>query len=143
MTTPATEPMTLETLDMADGRLFEEARSHEAFTLLRAAPGFHWTPAGETYKGFWSLARYDDVLYCSRHPEVFSSERGITPFEASDPEFETAGNAGNGKMLITMDPPRHVKVRRLVNKGFTPRAVSAWETEIRQITAELLDEFGA
>ena len=142
MTAPALEPITLENLDLANGRLFEEARAHEAFTLLRALPELHWTPPGETYKGFWSLARYDDVLYCSRHPEVFSSERGITPFEASDPQFEAAGAAGNGKMLITMDPPRHVKVRRLVNKGFTPRAVSAWEPEIRAITAELLDEFG-
>jgi len=136
------EPLTLDTVDMADGRLFEEGRAHEAFTLLRALPGLHWTKGGETYKGFWSLARYEDVLYCSRHPEVFSSERGITPFEAVSSEYEPAGAAGNGKMLITMDPPKHVKVRRLINKGFTPRAVAAWEPEIRKVTAELVDQFG-
>jgi cytochrome P450 len=143
MTTPAqAEPLSLETIDLADGRLFEEGRAHEAFAILRATPGLRWNPGGETYKGFWSLVRYEDVLYCSRHPEVFSSERGITPFEATDPAFEPAGASGNGKMLITMDPPRHVKLRRLINKCFTPRAVAAWEPEIRKVTAELLDEFG-
>jgi cholest-4-en-3-one 26-monooxygenase len=142
-TVPASPaPLTLEDLDLADGRLFEEGRSHEAFKLLRAYPGLHWTEGGERYKGFWSLARYDDVLYCSRHPEVFSSERGITPFEATDPAYEPAGASGNGKMLITMDPPRHVKIRRIINKGFTPRAVAAWEPEIRNVTRELLDQFG-
>ena len=37
-----------------------------------------------------------------------------------------------------MDPPRHVKLRRLVNKGFTPRAVNAMEPQIRQIANEVL-----
>src|SRR5262249_43768350 len=36
-------------------------------------------------------------------------------------------------------PPRHVKMRRLVNKGFTPRAVNAMEPEIRRVTNEILD----
>jgi cytochrome P450 len=38
-----------------------------------------------------------------------------------------------------MDPPRHVKMRRLVNKGFTPRAVEAMEPQIRLITNDILD----
>src|SRR5947199_3462311 len=47
--------------------------------------------------------------------------------------------AGAGKMLITMDPPRHVRLRRLVNKGFTPRMVAAMEPHIRAITRGILD----
>ena len=46
-------------------------------------------------------------------------------------------------MLITMDPPRHVRLRRLVNKGFTPRAVGAMEDHIRQMTTEILDDIAA
>jgi len=46
--------------------------------------------------------------------------------------------AGNVS-IITMDPPHHVKMRRLVNKGFTPRAVNAMEGQIRAITNEVLD----
>src|SRR5688500_20379321 len=61
-------------------------------------------------------------------------------FEPWLEEDYSAAAAGNGKMLITMDPPRHVKLRRLVNKGFTPRAVNAMEPHIREITNQLLDD---
>jgi cytochrome P450 len=91
-------------------------------------------------KGWWNITRYDDVLHVSRHPEVFSSEGGITQYEPVNPEEALAAANGNGKMLITMDPPRHVKLRRLVNKGFTPRAVTAMESEIRRITNQILDD---
>jgi cytochrome P450 len=76
----------------------------------------------------------------SRHPELFGSERGIVMFEPRDPDEAMLASSGNGKMLITMDPPRHVKLRRLVNKGFTPRAVAAMEPHIREITNQLLDD---
>ena len=42
-------------------------------------------------------------------------------------------------MLITSDPPDHVKLRRLVNKGFTPRAVRAMEQHIRDLATEVID----
>jgi cytochrome P450 len=51
--------------------------------------------------------------------------------------------AGGNASIITMDPPRHVQMRRLVNKGFTPRAVNAMEPKIRAITTEILDEVEA
>ena len=140
---PATQPLTLEEIRLDNGYMFEAGRAHEAFKLVQALPGLHWTPPTEEAKGFWSLTRYADVLTCSRHPEIFSSERGIASFEPHDPAEITGPGTGNGKMLITMDPPRHVKLRRLINKGFTPRAVAAWEPEIRKITVELLEEFKA
>src|SRR2546423_5695682 len=56
---------------------------------------------------------------------------------------ETPGPAaGGGKMLITRDPPRHVRLRRLVNKGFTPRQIAQLEPHIREITTEILHEVG-
>ncbi|MGD9934733.1 MAG: cytochrome P450 [Dehalococcoidia bacterium] len=140
---PATTPLTLEEIRLDNGFMFEAGRAHEAFKLVQALPDLHWTPPTEDAKGFWSLTRYADVLVCSRHPEIFSSERGIASFEPQDPAEVTGPGTGNGKMLITMDPPRHVKLRRLINKGFTPRAVAAWEPEIRKITVELLEEFKA
>ena len=43
-------------------------------------------------------------------------------------------------MLITIDPPQHVRLRRLVNKGFTPRMVAQLEPSVRAITTRILDE---
>lgn len=132
-------PLTLADIDLNDPTLFEQGRAHEAFRLLRREDPISWTPATGDVKGHFNLVRYEDVLFVSRHPELFSSERGIVEYEPVREEDAIAAATGNGKMLITMDPPRHVKLRRLVNKGFTPRAVAAMEPHIREITNRLLD----
>lgn len=137
--TTETQPMTLETINMGDDIMFEEGRAHEAFKLLRREAPISWTPGNEHVKGWWNIVKYRDVLQVSRNPQVFSSERGIVSFEPMNEEEASAASNGNGKMLITMDPPRHVKLRRLVNKGFTPRAVALWEPKIRETTNILLD----
>lgn len=135
----ASVALSLADISLSDETLFESGRIHEAFRILRAESPISWHPANEYVTGRWHLVKYQDVLHVSRHPEVFSSERGITQFEAIHEEEANAAAAGNGRMLITMDPPRHVKLRRLVNKGFTPRAVNAMEPYIRGITQRLLE----
>lgn len=131
--------MTLAEINMGDEIMFEQGRSHEAFTILRREAPISWTEGNEFVKGWWNLVKYADVLHVSRNPQLFSSERGIVAFEPMNEEDATAAANGNGKMLITMDPPRHVKMRRLVNKAFTPRAVALWEPKIRETTNILLD----
>lgn len=132
-------PKSVEDINLNDELLFERGFSHEAFSILRREDPISWTPATEDVKGHWNLVKYQDVLFVSRHPELFSSEKGIVQYEPVEETEQTAAAAGNGKMLITMDPPRHVKLRRLVNKGFTPRQVALWEPKIRETTNILLD----
>ncbi len=122
-----------------DPAIFEENRAHEVFRILRREAPVHWTPETENVKGFWSITKYEDIVHISRNPQIFSSERGITSFEPQQPDPNDVGTRLYGKMIITMDPPRHVRMRRLVNKGFTPRAVAAWEPHIREITNHILD----
>jgi cytochrome P450 len=108
----------------------------------------HWNPGSEVANGFWSITKYEDVRYISRNPDLFISSKGIAgpgirperlaEVMAQDPAAATQANGGNAS-IITMDPPRHVKMRRLVNKGFTPRAVNAMEDEIRRMTNTILD----
>jgi cytochrome P450 len=133
-------PLTVDNIDLNDDELFELGYSTEAFEILRRERPISWSPETEQLKGHWNLVKLEDVMYISRHPEIYSSERGIVQFEPKSMEAQTAAADGNGKMLITMDPPRHVKLRRLVNKGFTPRAVNAMEAHIRGITTQLLDD---
>jgi cytochrome P450 len=127
-------------INLGDDALFERFEQHAAFNTIRSRPGLHWNEGNEQILGWWNVTRYEDVLFISRHPEIFSSERGIVQYAPVNEEDQIAAGTGNGKMLITMDPPRHVKLRRLVNKGFTPRAVAAMEPEIRQITKDILDD---
>lgn len=151
MTAPVTSPPTTSPLTANLGNLgiFQREEAHEILRVLRREDPVHWNEGDERSNGFWSITRYEDILFVSRHPEIFSSASGIAG-PGLRPEFveklladpataAQAQNAGNVS-IITMDPPRHVKMRRLVNKGFTPRAVNAMEATIRQITNELLDE---
>jgi len=75
---------------------------------------------------------------------LFISSKGITGPGLREPDrFGGDTNAQPGGVsIITMDPPRHVKLRRLVNRGFTPRAVNAMEPTIRQIATTTLDRLG-
>jgi cholest-4-en-3-one 26-monooxygenase len=135
-------------IDLNDPEMFIEARFHEAMRQIRLNDPVHWNPGSEVANGYWSITKYEDVMYISRNPELFISSKGIAgpgirperlaEVMASDPAAATQANGGNAS-IITMDPPRHVKMRRLVNKGFTPRAVNAMEDEIRRMTNTILD----
>jgi cytochrome P450 len=139
---------TIAEINLNDPEMFIEGRFHDALRILRNEDPVHFNPGNDRMNDFWAITKYEDVLYISRNPELFISSRGIAgpgirpemlaEVMASDPAAAAQANGGNAS-IITMDPPRHVKMRRLVNKGFTPRAVAAMEPEIRAITTEILD----
>jgi len=145
-----TAPAEVATINLNDAEMFIEGRFHEALRLLRNNDPVHWNEGNEQFQGFWAITKYEDVMHISRNPELFISSKGITG-PSFTPEAQeramtegtladSAQTSGAFNLLITMDPPRHVKMRRLVNKGFTPRAVNAQEGEIRRITNEILDK---
>jgi len=130
-------------INLADVTLFESEQAHEAFRILRAEAPVHWNPGTPRQNGFWSLTKYDDILFVSQRPLQFISSKGIagSGLRQIDPmEAIQRPQTPGGASIITMDPPRHVKMRRLVNKGFTPRAVNTMEPKIRELTREILDE---
>jgi cytochrome P450 len=75
--------------------------------------------------GFWSLVRYDDVVRASRDNETFISGRGTNIGDLPTEMLEFFGS------MINMDAPRHTKLRKLVNRGFTPRMVGSLEETVR------------
>lgn len=126
-------------IDLSNPELFERNEAHSAFRMLRREEPVHWNAETTHSVGFWNLTKYEDVMWVSRRPEQFVSSHGITSFYPKENVEAHAKLGGHGKMLITMDPPRHVRLRRLVNKGFTPRAVAAMEAHIRDIANGILD----
>ena len=126
-----------EAIDLNSPANYAKGLPHDQWALLRRhAPVFWHRGVEGWFPGYWAVTKYEDVLTISRDPATFISSHGIiigiTP--------ENAGPAaGLGKMLITMDPPRHVRLRRLVNRGFTPRAVAAFEPHVREITTDILN----
>jgi cytochrome P450 len=124
-------------VDLADFALFVQGPPHEVWRLLRAEAPVHWNPGTDAFPGFWSVTHYADVVAVSRDTTTYSSRRGVSMMV--DPDDPTPAS-GAGKMLITIDPPQHVRLRRLVNKGFTPRMVAQIEPHVRAITHHIIDE---
>jgi cholest-4-en-3-one 26-monooxygenase len=129
--------MKLEDIDLTDEDVWADHIPHDQFAFLRReAPVFrHPGKTGDerAIPDFWALTRHADVQMVNRDTTVFSSERdGVM---ISDPDEET--RSGFQTMLDT-DPPAHTRLRRLVNRGFTPRMVTRFEEHYAQLTGDLL-----
>lgn len=85
--------------------------------------------------GWYALSRYDDVLWASQQPTLFSSAEGTT--------LEKVDSALMPPMIIFMDPPMHDRQRKLVSRAFTPRAISDLEPVIRGLANRFLDDLAA
>jgi cytochrome P450 len=84
----------------------------------------------------WAVSRYDDVDYALRNPQIFSSARWLGQ------SIGDLSPAPEVSWMIETDPPDHSRLRKLVNKGFTPRMVSRLEPRIRAIAKQLLGNVG-
>jgi cytochrome P450 len=145
MTTPAFDP-------------FDDAQRDDpypAYARLRRE-----SPVAPIEKiGAYAVARYADVAFVLRHPELFSSSAMQTALSSGF----TSGFSGTlapaeaarvaelvksmplspteqlgARLLIAADPPQHGPMRSLVNRGFTPRRMAQLETRIRAIARDTL-----
>src|SRR5262245_38080393 len=125
-------------IDLHNPILFEHGDYHGALRALRRDDPVHWNEGNKLLEGAWAITKYEDILFVSRNPRIFSSAEGVAGTLPRDRSLFPGPPPGAGSIIMT-DPPRHVKLRRLVNKGFTPRAVDALEPKIRAIANEILD----
>ncbi len=78
--------------------------------------------------GFWLVLRHADVESVLTRPRLFSSSLGAT--QIRDPATPQALSYVR-RMMLNMDPPEHSRLRRLLSRSFTPRAVAQLEHRIR------------
>jgi len=99
--------------------------------LRDEAPVYH----NEKY-GFYALTRHEDVSEAYKNHETFSSSKGVdlATITSDEPMHP---------ILIMMDPPDHNRMRVLVSRVFTPRAIGAMEPMVREVVARFLAEAGA
>ena len=93
-------------IDLVDGA-FWGRNPHDELTWLREnAPVWR-----DPHSGLWAVSTYDLVKQVATQPKRFSNAQGIRPDQGAVPS------------MIDSDDPEHLKRRKLVNKGFTPRRV--------------------
>ena len=102
-------------------------------------PVHHVVPDDRPHEDYFVLTRHEDVLRAAVDTATFSSALGLT---VEYGELEKIGLADNPPMVM-LDPPEHTAFRKLVSRGFTPRAVREVEPEVRAYVAEKLDGFVA
>ncbi|MGH9289349.1 MAG: cytochrome P450 [Acidimicrobiales bacterium] len=97
---------------------------YDMYRRLRdEAPVYH----NQRY-GFWALSRYDDVVEAHKDWRTFSSSHGVDLHTLSTPPEDVAVF----RSIIMMDPPAHDRLRALVSRVFTPRAVQSFEPIVRE-----------
>src|SRR5438093_12243517 len=126
--------LALDEINPASFDLWLRDDIHGAMDRLRHEGPIAWHQHPDSGRGFWSLTRFDDVAAASRDWETFSSAYGIQVM--TDPE--DAARIGIRSMIST-DPPKHTKLRAIVNRGFTPRMVAKAEDSVRRRAREIVD----
>lgn len=124
-------------INVIDPEIFQGGAPHEAFAELRKQGPLVWHEDGELQdSGFWLVTQHKELDYISKHPDLFSSyERTCFLMENQD-----MGNLDLLRlMIINMDPPDHIKYRRIIRKMFTPKAINAHEDSLRKYTKDMLD----
>ncbi len=82
--------------------------------------------------GFWVLSRWEDVQMAFRDFKTYSNYQGVA--------LESRMNDGY-PMILTMDPPKHTAVRKVISAMLTPERVAGLEPLIRDLAVELLEPF--
>jgi cytochrome P450 len=122
-------------VDLTDPDTFAKGMPYEAFRELRRRAPVAWHPFKDG-PGFLALTGYDDVLAVSRDSTTWSSQETGVFYDIPLPEDAYQLTL----MMLTMDPPRHTKLRSLVSKGFTPRQVARLNDHIADMSRQIVDD---
>jgi cytochrome P450 family 142 subfamily A polypeptide 1 len=95
----------------------------EEFRWLRKNDPIHWDEKNQLFV----ISKYDDLVYISKNAQIFCSGEGTRP------------NMPTKLSIVDMDEPRHGQLRKLINKGFSPRMVSKLEVYFRDMTRKAVD----
>jgi cytochrome P450 len=91
--------------------------------------------------GLWLLTRYEDVSWLLRAP-LSVEDRNVTDrqlIELREQVYGQEAAAARGVSMLDRDPPDHTRLRRLVSKAFTPRAIQALQPRITEVVDGMLD----
>jgi cytochrome P450 len=117
---------TPDTPEMPEGQFdFDPAGPQSVYDMLR-----EHAPVMRAEQGGTIIARHEDVEFALRNADIFSSDM-------------EAVSIGNVRPLIPLqvNPPEHVKYRRLLDPLFAPKQVALLEADVRKLSNQLIDDF--
>ena len=125
----------LSDIDLYDPDNYVDAVPHEMFaTLRREAPVFWHAKPDDV--GFWCVTRHADIVHVNRDAGLFSSWEQSALMEVPPPD----ALAMTRLMMLNMDPPQHTQLRKIVNRGFTPKRIRDLMEVLEQRAALIVDD---
>ncbi|MEU6050293.1 cytochrome P450 [Streptomyces xanthochromogenes] len=129
--------------DFTDPDLLQSRVPHPEFAELRGTAPVWWCAqptgiSGFQDDGYWAVTRHADVKYVSTHPELFSSTTNTAVIRFNESISREQIDVQK-LIMLNMDPPEHTRVRQIVQRGFTPRAIRSLEGALRDRARSIVD----
>ncbi|MEV5506820.1 cytochrome P450 [Streptomyces orinoci] len=129
--------------DFTDPGLYHHRVPFPEFALLRRTAPVWWNAqppgiAGFGDNGYWVVTRHADVREASLRPEDFSSARNTAVIRFR-PDIRPEHIDAQRLMMLNMDPPEHTRVRQIVQRGFTPRAIRALREALHERAGAIVE----
>ena len=135
----AVENTGFEGVDLWDMDAFQRQEHHAMLEKLRETdPGIHWIDEGDKGPGFWAITRLEHLKEINRQADIFSSNKGGTQMQERA-RADVMDDFQNDSLMLSMDPPKHTRYRRIVSRGFTPRMINLLEDYLHNRTQMIID----
>lgn len=119
-------------IDLLSVANYVGSQPHDQFAWLREHDPVHFHPEPNG-PGFWAVTRYDDVRAVGRDFGRFSSSPTIMLQDSErDPDPDHT-------MMLMADPPLHTRMRRMVNREFTPRGAARLTDRVAELATQIVD----
>jgi cholest-4-en-3-one 26-monooxygenase len=148
VTSPAGNPPNIPAdFDFLDANLNLERLPVAELAELRKSEPVHWVDVpggtgGFGDKGYWLVTKHADVKDVSKRSDVFgSSPDGAIP---TWPQAMTRDSIDLQRaVLLNMDAPQHTRLRKIISRGFTPRAIGRLEAELAERAQKIAETAAA
>jgi cholest-4-en-3-one 26-monooxygenase len=128
---------TVDAPELHDPRTYDHGVPYEYYRWLRDNDPVAHMDHPHYPNGYWAVTRFEDVQHVSRDAATFRN--APDPFLDDGTMAPGADGGGNTELLISKDAPDHIKLRKLINKGFTPRRVADLSDRLRERTDSIID----
>lgn len=133
-----TYDLSFDQLDVISHASYKDGPPYELYRQLRAeAPVIRCRGMEPMYTDeFWAITRYADVVEVSRKFQTYSSAKKGSLMNEQATEIDN----DSARLMIDLDPPAHTRLKTLVNRGFTPKAMRMLESHFREVAVQLIEE---
>lgn len=122
--------------NLIDPDTYSNGMPYDELRKIRDSGTVHWMDDPVRGVPYWLVTGRDEIDFVSKNPRLFSSAaKSVLVDERSEEELE----ATQRNMTINMDPPRHLKNRKIVRSVFTPRAIDSYEERFREHARNIID----